>query len=71
MAATQQDLEWLRGERTLDELQQRFPEEWRVARARLLTASESGRPGYDRLIAELRPAAAGPRDRTPKWLSRL
>ncbi|WP_375386859.1 hypothetical protein [uncultured Amnibacterium sp.] len=64
-ATPAQHLEWLRADRDLDELQQRFPEEWERARARLLTASESGRPGYDRLIAELTPAPNGPRDRAP------
>ena len=65
MASPADDLEWLRRDRDLDELQQRFPQEWERARSRLLTASGAGRRGYDRLMAELRPAPQGPRDRAP------
>ena len=66
-----QDLAWLAGDRDLDALRERFPEEWERARSRLLAASGSGRDGYDRLLAELRPAAPGAGDRTPSAAQRV
>lgn len=63
MPTSREDLEWLESERTLEELQERFPREWERVQVRLKSAADQGRPGIDGLIRELAPVTRGTRDR--------
>lgn len=63
MDASETDAAWLQQDRSLEQLQDRFPEDWQQVRDRLIAASGQGQAGVHRLLAEYRPRRGGPRDR--------